>query len=195
MVSKLDKWNDAYQGVDIASTKPARVLAENLHLLPESGDALDLACGRAGNAILLSKYGFNVDAVDISPVVLASVEQFVEQQDLSILCEVRDIEKEGLSGKEYDVITVSYFLNRQLFPQIIKSLKPEGLLFYETWSQQKVNDTGPNNPKFRLEMGELLKLTAPLKTLLYREEGGSGDTSKGYRNTAMLVAQKHRLIS
>ncbi len=189
MESKLKKWNEAYQDVDITSAKPAQVLVENTYLLPKNGDALDLACGRAGNAIFLSKCGFNVDAIDISPVVLASVDKFVDQQNLSITCERRDVEEEGLKEKKYDVIVVSYFLNRELLPQIVKSLKPEGLLFYETWSQQKVDDSGPSNPVFRLKAGELLELTASLRTLFYREEGNSGDCSRGHRNSAMLVAK------
>lgn len=193
MVSKSDKWNEAYRDADIASGKAAQVLIENIHLLPENGSALDLACGRAGNATLLVKYGFKVDAVDISPVVLKSVEKFVAQQGLSISCECRDVEKEGLSEKKYDVIIVSYFLNRTLFPQIIRTLKPNGLLFYETWSQQKVDDSGPKNPDFRLKAGELFDLTTKLKPLFYREEGASGNISQGFRNVAMIVAQNIEL--
>ncbi len=79
-------------------------------------------------------------------------------------------------------------MNRELFPQIVAALKPNGILFYETWSQQRVDDAGPSNSAFRLEAGELLKLSQPLGILFYREEGMQGDTSKGNRNTAMLVA-------
>jgi SAM-dependent methyltransferase len=193
MPSKLEKWNDAYQDADISSAKPAEVLLENLHLLPIKGNALDLACGRAGNAILLAKRGFNVDAVDISPLVLKSVDEFVTQHRLSVSCKCRDLEKEGLFKKKYDVIVVSYFLNRALFPQIIRALKPNGLLFYETWSQQKIDETGPKNPDFRLKSGELFDLTPTLRPIFYREEGASGNVSKGFRNIAMIVAQNIEL--
>jgi SAM-dependent methyltransferase len=189
MGSKLDKWNEAYQGADISSAKPAQVLVENNHLLSKKGKALDLACGRAANAIFLAKHGFDVDAVDISPVVLSSVEQYVVQHNLSVTCICQDIENNGLLKKQYDVIVVSYFLNRMLFPQIIKALKPNGLLFYETWSQQKVDDSGPKNSDFRLKPSELLKLSSGLRPLFYREEGNNGNISKGSRNIAMLIVQ------
>lgn len=185
----LKKWNDAYKHAEIATAKPAQVLSENAHLLPKKGSALDLACGRAGNAIFLAKQGFNVDAVDISPNVLENLESFVKQQSLAISCECRDIESKGLSEKKYDVIVVSYFLNRELFPQIIKALKPCGLLFYETWSQEKVNDSGPSNPEYRLQARELLNISHALRPLIYREEGDQGSITKGTRNTAMLVAK------
>ncbi|MCF6190439.1 MAG: methyltransferase domain-containing protein [Cocleimonas sp.] len=189
----LKKWNEAYKNADIASAKPAQVLSENAHLLPSSlpqnCNALDLACGRAGNAIFLAKQGFNVDAVDISPNVLESLDSFVKQQSLSISCECRDIESKGLSDKKYDVIVVSYFLSRELFPQITHALKPSGLLFYETWSEEKVDSSGPNNPTFRLQAGELLNLSNTLRPIFYREEGDLGESSKGTRNIAMLVAK------
>jgi len=190
MNTKLDKWNEAYQNADIASAEAAQVLVENAHLLPTKGNALDLACGRAGNAIFLAKQGLGVDALDLSPVVLESVDKYAKQQSLSITCECKDIESEGLPDKNYDVIVVSYFLNRDLFPEIIKALKPNGLLFYETWSQEKVDNSGPSNPDFRLIAGELLTLSQPLRPLFHREESNQGDLSKGCRNTAMLVAKK-----
>jgi len=191
--SPLKKWNEAYENADISSAKPAQILSENVHLLPstlpQDSNALDLACGRAGNAIFLAKQGFTVDAVDISPNVLESLGSFVKQKSLSISCECRDIETKGLSDKKYDVIVVSYFLNHELFPQIINALKPNGLLFYETWSQEKVDNSGPSNPAFRLQAGELLNLSQTLRPLFYREEGDQGDASKGTRNIAMLVAK------
>jgi len=189
LTSKLKKWNEAYQGADIAAATPAQVLSENSYLLMQGGDALDLACGRAGNAIFLASKGFQVDAIDISPVVLGYVTQFAEEQALPISCQLRDVENEGLTQKKYDVIVVSYFLSRDLFPQIIRALKPNGLLFYQTWSQLRCDDTGPSNPDFRLQAGELLDLCSSLQPVFYREDGLQGDITKGLRNEAMLIAQ------
>lgn len=188
MISKEAKWDDAYKDADYSSAPVASVLKENNHLLPESGDALDLACGRAGNAQYLAKNGFHVDAVDISSVVLEGLKSFVKQQDLNISCILRDIEKEGLVNKKYDVVVVSYFLNRSLFPAILNALKPSGLLFYQTWSNNSVDNTGPKNPEFRLHSGELLALCQGLQIVQYREDGRLGDVLKGNRNEAMIVA-------
>jgi len=193
MANKLKKWNEAYQDADIASAVPAQVLIENEYLLPKKGDALDLACGRGGNTLFLARLkssNLQVDAVDLSPVVLDKLKKYATQNNLAVNCHLRDIESQGLLEKQYDVIVVSYFLYRDLFPAIIDALKPHGLLFYQTWSQEKVDDTGPNNPKFRLASSELLTLTNPLIPLLYRENGTVGDTNKGLRNEAMLIARK-----
>ena len=41
-------------------------LREYAFLLPETGTALDLACGRGGNALLLARRGLQAHAWDIS---------------------------------------------------------------------------------------------------------------------------------
>ncbi len=192
---KLKKWNSAYQDADISSATAARVLTDNAYLLPQATPAvtaLDLACGRAGNAIFLAKTGITVDAVDLSPIVLQQLEDFVQKEALPINCIQRDIEQNGLDPqKKYDVIVVSYFLNRELFPQIVNALKPGGLLFYQTWSQlSSDNAKGPSNPAFRLAQGELLSLCATLRIIHYREDGLQGNLQKGIRNEALLLAQR-----
>jgi tellurite methyltransferase len=47
------KWDARYRERDRIPS-PALVLSENLHLLPGSGAALDLACGLGENALLLA---------------------------------------------------------------------------------------------------------------------------------------------
>lgn len=190
MPSKRQKWDDAYRDADYSGATAAQVVTDNLHLLPVEGDALDLACGRAGNAQLLAQQDLNVDAVDFSTILLEGLSSFVKEQRLNINCIQRDIESDGLSDKKYDVIVVSYFLNRELFSEIIDALKPNGLLFYQTWSQLAVDDSGPGNPKFRLEAGELLKLCASMRVLLYSENGRQGKVTRGLRNEALIIAQK-----
>ena len=193
-MDKKQKWNNAYLNAEFVGAPVASVLSENSHLLPTLKDqplkALDLACGRAGNAQFLAKHGFIVDAIDISDIAIEGLQSFSEKHKLDINGEVRDIEKEGLSDKQYDVIIISYFLYRPLFSQIQRNLKPNGLLFYQTWSQLKINESGPNNSAFRLASGELLQLCDRLTPIFYREDGIEGDVSKGLRNEALLIAKK-----
>jgi len=188
----LEKWNEAYQSADISLAVVAQVLSDNEHLLPKTGDALDLACGRGGNALFLAKKGFQVDALDISNVVLDHIRAYISNKTFFINCVKRDVETQGLlDHKKYDVIVVSYFLNRDLFPQIINALKPNGLLYYQTWSQLSTDNTkGPSNPDFRLASGELLKLCSAMRIIYYSENGLLGDIQQGIRNETLLIAQK-----
>ena len=108
----------------------------------------------------------------------------------SLLAEVRDIEQEPPPAESFDVIVVSYYLERALARPIIEALKPGGLLFYQTFTRIAVGSEGPSNPDFRLDDNELLQLFSPLKLRAYREENRLGDLTRGTRDVAMLVAEK-----
>jgi hypothetical protein len=69
-------------------------------------------------------------------------------------------------------------------------LRPVGLLFYQTFIQQKVANIGPNNPDYLLAENELLKLFSDLTIMFYREFGTEGDHCQGLRNEAQLLAKK-----
>ena len=195
MGRKKDKWNECYQDADIASAIPSQILKENSHLLPEAGRALDLACGRGGNAIFLANHGLSVDAYDNSFAVIDKLQAFSQQQELTLSAQLFDVEREALTRKNYDVIVISYFLDRSIFPSILDALKPNGLLFYQTWSQEKVSARGPSSARFRLKKGELLKLCKGLNLIYYREEGSTGDVYKGLRDEALYIGKNDTLTT
>jgi tellurite methyltransferase len=191
------KWNNIYIAKEIpkhAEAKAANVLQDHADLLPTSGSALDLACGLGGNAIFLAQQGLETHAWDISQAAIEKLLSYCqsnfEGSSISITTEVRDIEAHTPEKSTFDVICVSYYLQRSLTKDIIAALKPNGLLFYQTFVEEKVTDSGPSNPKYRLQPNELLALYSPLHVLAYQEYGIVGDVKKGLRDVATLVAQK-----
>jgi SAM-dependent methyltransferase len=183
------KWNRRYREAK-APNQPTQVLVENLHLLPQQGIALELACGLGGNALLLARKGLTTHAWDISAQAITKLQQFAQQQALEINARIEDLQRCPPPCSSFDIICVSGFLDRALCPAIIAALKPGGLLYYQTHTRNKVTDSGPSNPEFLLEQGELLKLFAPLRPVVYREEEGCGNLDQGLRNQAYLVAQQ-----
>ena len=172
------------------------MLSQNLHLLPVAGQALDLACGLGGNALLLAQHGLAVTAWDLSPVAVNRLRQSAEGLGLQgLTAEVRDLERRPPPPDCFDLIIVSYFLERSLAPYLVASLKPGGLLFYQTYTRFEVSKRGPENPLYRLDENELLVLFRPLSVRYYREEQRLGDTTKGARAVAMLIAEKVRVRS
>jgi tellurite methyltransferase len=185
-----DKWDARYQDADVAQATPCRVLAEFRHLLPATGRALDLAAGLGGNAQLLAGLGLETEAWDISPVAVDKLNRHARTRGLPLAASVRDVENVPPGKGSFDVIAVSYFLDRTLAPALREALRPGGLLFYETFTREKVDDAGPSNPDFLLAPNELLHLFSPLRLLVYREEGLVGETSRGLRNVAYLVGRR-----
>ena len=187
-----EKWDRVYsdRSNNEQNLSATRVVAENLHLLPAAGKGLELACGLAANSFALAEYGIEMEAWDISPVAAQRVNQMAVQRGIKVTASARDVVANPPAAGEYDVVVVSHFLDRSLVPTIINALKPGGLLFYQTFTRTRVAEGGPKTDDWRLADGELLTLFAPLQPLVYREEGLVGDTGKGFRNEALLVAQK-----
>lgn len=183
------KWDARYSN-SAAAPCVAKVLSDYAYLLPEHGTALDLACGLGGNALLLAQHGLNTRAWDISPVAIEQLRHNAAQLGLSIQAEIRDLTATQLVRESFDVIVVSYFLQRDLAPAIIDALKTDGLLYYQTFTQCKIDNSGPSNPAYLLAENELLHLFKLLQVVIYQEDGLAGDTSRGLRNQALLVARK-----
>jgi 2-polyprenyl-3-methyl-5-hydroxy-6-metoxy-1,4-benzoquinol methylase len=183
------KWDARYRDA-AGPSGPAWVLSENLHLLPRRGSALDLACGLGANALLLARHGLDTSAWDISAVAIERLRLAAAEQGLRVRAAVRDLLAAPPEPERFDVIVVSHFLERSLTPALSAALRPGGLLFYQTFTRTRVDDTGPRTDAFRLADNELLRLFAPLLLVVYREEGTLGDPSRGLRNEAALVACK-----
>ncbi len=171
------EWNSRYQkATDMPP--PCQVVAAYTHLLPTTGTALDLACGLGANALLLARHGLKTYAWDYAETALERLQAKSEQ--VEIHTELRDVVNSPPSANSFDVIVVCHFLDRHLVPFLTQALKPNGLVFYQTFT--RTGDTGPKNPAFRLAENELLRLFADLQIVVYHEEGG---------NEALLIARKH----
>lgn len=187
MTSK-EKWNARYRA-ETGERQASRVLKENLHLLPVNGRALDLACGAGGNAMLLAQQGLEVAAWDNADVAIAALQDVARKRQLSIQAVVRDVETNPPAPETFDVIVVSYFLCRDIIPAVIQALKPDGLVYYQTFIRQRVSDRGPQREAFRLADQELLHLFSGLQVLFYREEGSVGNVMEGIRDEAMFIGR------
>jgi len=187
------KWDKIYSQRTDEKPDPATMLSRYSHLLPQQGKALDLACGLGGNAFFLNQMGIDVDAWDISPNAIKHINQH-KTASSTINALVVNINDTTFPKNHYDVVAVSRFLDRQLIEDIISTLKPQGLLFYQTFTREKAQPGGPTNPSFLLEKGELLSLFPQLTPIIYHEEGLIGDCSKGTRNEAILIAQKPSIL-
>lgn len=184
------QWDERYRAPLVEPPEACRVLAENAHLLPRYGEALDLACGAGGNALFLARRGLRVSAWDIAANAVTAVENSARAEQLAVRAEVCDIDAVDWSGRRFDVIVVSRYLDRGLAPRLCDSLQPGGLLYYQTFTAAKLIAAGPRNPSFLLHENELLALFGGLMIRYYREDSRCGDLAVGLRNEAYFVGQK-----
>lgn len=184
------RWNARYAGLPPeARRQPTPLVAEWLARLPEQGRALDVAAGAGRNTVALARHGLRVDAVDISEQGLALARRRVQAAGLPdgrVQFILADIERPWLPKAQYDVIVVTFFLHRPLFPLLQQRLAPGGWLIYESFTvdQPVAPDQHPIRPHFLLRRGELRAAFAGLD-ILYYDEGLHEDKA-----TAQLVGQK-----
>lgn len=186
---RQQSWQQRYLQSQAKRPVACRVLSENTFLLPDQGKALDLACGRGGNALLLARKGLKTQAWDYAPAAVETLERMAMEESLSLDASLRDVANDPPPPNSFDVITVSYFLERKIVPDLVRALRAGGLIFYETWLRESVDDSGPRNPDFRLGPNELLTLFSGLQVISYCEHGLQGDLSLGVRNVASLIAR------
>jgi len=169
---------------------PSPWLVDNADLLPQGGRALDVACGAGRHALLLAAAGFDVTAIDRDAAVIDRLGHHAERLGLQIQTEVIDLERgdagdngddapgapppDVLAPDTYDLVIVTRYLHRPLFPHLIRSLAPGGTLIYETFLEQQAERGHPKNPAFLLKPGELSTLVALLSILRQREGDHDG---------------------
>ena len=192
MDAVISKWNHIYNESGQKCYPAIQVLIENDFLLPVTGTALDLACGLGANAIFLAELGLAVTAWDISSVAIDKLTAYAVQQGLNINARQKKITAESFTGCCFDVIVVSRFLDRSLSDAIIGALKPDGLLFYQTFTREKTSRKPPNNPDYLLAENELLDMFSPLKVIFYRDNALIGEQLRGLRNEAQFIGQKRK---
>lgn len=146
-------------------------LLETADLLPrERGRALDAASGRGRHALLLAAAGFAVDALDRDEAALAFLRGTAERLDLPVSTRAVDLEAApGIERDAYALVAVFHYLHRPLFPALVASLAPGGLLLYETFTVDQAALGKPRDPAHLLEHGELARLVAPLEVLRERD--------------------------
>ncbi len=188
--SLQNKWDERYKASEPGVGPPVRVLNDFAHLLPGSGEALDLACGMGANALFLARRGLVTHAWDISNVAIAKLQAYADAAGLPLHGRVHDAIRQPPARDSLDVIVMAHFLERGLCSDLVDALRPGGLLFFQTFTRTFVNPAGPSQDIFRLADNELLRMFPALRVLAYREEGTVGDTSLGFRDEALFVGYK-----
>lgn len=140
------------------------------HLIPDrpgGARVLDLACGLGRHSRWLMRQGHQVTAVDRDSAALASLAELGPW--------VRTLQADlengpwPLEGREFEAVVVTNYLWRPLWPRILASLAPGGLLIYETFAEGQASVGRPARPEFLLQPGELLRLCAGLRIVAYED--------------------------
>jgi SAM-dependent methyltransferase len=136
------------------------------------GRALDLACGSGNNAVWLADQGWTVTAVDRSPSIV----------DSRVAVVTADLEKReySIEPESWDLILMSYYLQRDLFPDVWRGLAPGGTAIIIV----HLFEPGHEQSRFSLHAGEL-RATFPEADVIAYREGSSSPESRAVAQIAI----------
>lgn len=125
--------------------------------LPVGLSLLDVACGSGGIALYAAHRGFKVTAVDRDSATLSQI----KGAGLKLVCadlENADIDQSDASALagQFDCVVVNNYLWRPRWFQLMRWLKPDGILIYETFANGHGQYGRPTRDDFLLRDGELL---------------------------------------
>lgn len=132
------------------------------HLLPTGCPVLDVACGSGRHLRWLATNGHAMTGVDRDATALAGLQGLGE-----LVC--ADIENGPwpLAGRQFGAVVVTNYLWRPLWPQILDSVAPGGVLLYETFGLGNEAFGKPSRPDFLLAPGELLQVCRDWNVVAY----------------------------
>jgi tellurite methyltransferase len=173
--NERESWNRRYRDGSHGSLQPDPFLVSAFDEyiqpnFPKAGTALDIAGGVGRHAIWLARRQWQVTLIDVSEVGVEKARE--NAHDLSHRIDFRAADLNDFeSGRErFDVILVFFYLQRSIFPELMASLRPGGLLIYKTYTlEQRKFPGGPSHPMHLLKRNELLKAFAKLRILYYKE--------------------------
>jgi SAM-dependent methyltransferase len=155
------------------------------HLIRPNGTVLDVACGHGRHMQFLATQGHQVLGLDRSPEALSAAAAWGEVQPA-------DIENapwplmQGDQPRQFDAVVVTNYLWRALFPVMLQSLAPGGVLVYETFAAGNETVGKPSRPDFLLQTGELLRAFTDLRVVAFED----GYLAPSPRFVQRLVAVK-----
>ena len=157
------------------------------HLAEPGATVLDVACGSGRHLHWFAKRGHHVTGVD-RDISAASA----RVPGAELVC--ADIESgpwpltqrdKPTVLRQFGLVVVTNYLWRPLWPTILESVAPGGVLIYETFAIGNETVGRPSRPDFLLQSGELLQVCAALQIVAY-ENGTLNDPPRFVQRVAAI---------
>lgn len=188
-VDEQKKWDERYSSGDYEPrTEPSPLVELAIHYM-SPGRALVLACGTGRNAMRLANAGFEIEAIDVSPVAIEMATKEAQRRGLEIAWRAADMNEVELPTGRYDLITMIRYTNRDIWSALVSALRPNGWLLLEQHLQTTRDVAGPGRD-FRLAPGELLQFFSGLRVIEYFEAFQHSERAGKMTATTGLLACK-----
>ena len=183
-------WEERYLSDDRRDRAPSRWVLAAAAAAPNGGLAADIAGGVGRHAIPIARAGRTVVLVDFIEGAVARA-CAAEPRLMGVVADAAAL---PLADGAFTLVVVTNFLDRQVFPALVRLLAPGGRLVYETYTTEHLRlvergeARGPSTSAYVLVPGELRSLVHPLHVLEHWE--GEVQDEAGRRRVGRIVAER-----
>lgn len=198
------RWDERYRAEGyLFGTEPNAWLREHAHLWQPGQRVLCVADGEGRNSVWLARQGLVVDAFDISPVAAQKARRLALDAGVAVNVDVAGCDEWDWPLAAYDGIAAIFVqfadpaMRGRLFANIVRSLKPGGVLVLQGYTPRQLEyGTGGPPELSHLYTGAMLREAfAPMEILALRDyeaDLGEGKAHCGRSALVGMVARKRR---
>ena len=190
-------WNERYAEAEYAYGTEANDFLQAEYRAIPVGRVLCLAEGEGRNAVFLAKQGYFVTAVDQSSAGLAKAKRLGLDNDVNIDAVEMDLQEYNIEPNAWDGI-VSIFahlapaLRKRLHREIVRGLKPGGVLILEAYTEKQLETAGVGGPPadqraMFMSLSELKQELEGLDFIIAREAERTLDEGKYHQGPGAIV--------
>lgn len=175
--------------------EPNAFIASKTELLTPGGTVMCLGEGEGRNATYLASKGFDVTALDASPIGMSKALMMAQNKGVNFKAQLLDLQQ-WEPEETYDAIVTSYLhlgepLRTQAFQKAIKTLNPKGYFIGEFFSinQMPRESGGPKKPSLLYTLASLESIFDMKECeIIYLEECDVPlDEGKGHQGDAFVI--------
>jgi SAM-dependent methyltransferase len=195
-------WNERFSGEDyVFGREPNEYLRAQAMRFAPGSRALCVADGEGRNSVWLARQGLQVEAFDVAQAGVAKARRLADEAGVSVACHVADCDGWTWTEEAYDVVAAVFVqfaapdLRERLFANIVRTLKPGGLLILQGYTTKQLEyKTGGPSAVSHLYTADLIRRAFAsleiVELIEYEAELQEGARHAGRSALMGLVARK-----
>lgn len=188
-------WDERYSAEGyFYGTDPNDFLDEQAHRIVPGGAVLCLGEGEGRNAVHLAGLGYEVTAVDQSPVGLAKAERLAVGRGVHLHTVAADLAHWPLGRECWDgIVSIWCHLPRALrenvHRQVVAALRPGGVFILEAYrpDQLRLRTGGPSDPDLMPTLADLRRELQGLELVVAAERERVIHEGRGHEGPSAVV--------